>query len=168
MGGLFTGYAYYVFVLRSNQPASRALLPMLVPPVLAFLLAIVVYTHKSTPLADFDRLMKRFNQLNDQAMGVFRLPKTTSAAGVAKAMNDQGVIAWQEAIYLLDEADKLNVPEGYHQHTKLLRQYSTLRLKSFQLLQRSLTDTTHIYDKQIEDYDRQIAMVLGQLNAKKK
>lgn len=168
VGGLFTGYAYYLFVLRSNQPANRALLPMLVPPVLAFVLAILVYTHKSTPLADFDRLMERFNKLNAQAMNVFRLPPNTPAAGVAKAMNDQGVVAWQEAISLLDGADKLDVPEGYHQHTKLLRQYSTLRLKSFQLLQRSLTDTTHIYDKQIEDYDRQIAMVLGQLNAKKK
>ncbi|GAB4007990.1 hypothetical protein GCM10028808_13070 [Spirosoma migulaei] len=168
LGGLFTGYAYYLFVFRANQPAGRALLPMLVPPLLALLLAVLVYTHKSTPLADFDRIMERFNKLNTQAMNVFRLPPNTSATKVAKAMNDQGVVAWQEAIALLDKADKLDLPDGYHQHTKLLRQYSTLRLKSFKLLQRSLTDTTHIYDNQIAIYDQQIATVLSQLNAKKK
>ncbi|QMW01745.1 rhomboid family intramembrane serine protease [Spirosoma foliorum] len=168
LAGLFTGYAYYLFVLRSNQPANRALLPMIVPPVLAIVLAVLVYTYKSNPLADFDRLMGRFNKLNGQAMSVFQLPKTTPAAGVAKAINDQGVVAWEEAINLLDEADKLDLPDGYHQHTKLLRQYTMLRLKSFNLLQRSLADTTHIYDKQIGLYDQQIAAVLEQLSAKKK
>lgn len=168
LSGAFTGYGYYLFVLRANQPASRALLPMIVPPVLALLLTVLVYTQKSNPIADFDRIMGKFNKLNTQAMNVFRLPPNTPAAGVAKAMNDQGVVAWEEAIALLDEADELDLPDGYHQHTKLLRQYSTLRLKSFKLLQRSLTDTTHIYDNQIGIYDQQIATVLGQLNAKKK
>ena len=166
LAGLLFGYTFYFSVLRLGHLSNRNPWQMLIPPVVVFLIATAVYMNTSNAFADYDRIMEKFGQLEKRAMDVLRLPVNTPPSGIAKAINDQGLVAWQQAINLLNDADKLELPEKYRQRNKLLRQYSTLRLNSFRLLQRSLTDTTHIYDKQIDTYDRQIQSVLTELKKK--
>lgn len=166
LAGVLSGYAYYYATLHPSRTTGRTLWPMFIPPLIVIGLAVALYTTTPNPLGDYDRLMERFGNLEKQAMSVFQLPRNTSAAGVAKAIDERGVVAWKQAIDVLDEADKLELPDDYRRRNKLLRQYSTLRINSFKLLERSLTDTTHIYDKQIEDYDRRIQTVLSQLTGK--
>ncbi|GAB4014911.1 rhomboid family intramembrane serine protease [Spirosoma koreense] len=162
LAGLFFGYAFYYSALHPNRTSERTFLTI-IPPIVVGGIATVVYLNTANPMADYERVMKKFGQLDERAMSVFKLPANTSAAGVAKAIDERGLPAWREAIGLLDDASKYKLPAKYQQHTKLLLQYSNLRLRSFTLIQRSLIDTTHVHDQQIEAYDRQIQQVMDQL-----
>ncbi|GAB3941999.1 hypothetical protein GCM10028805_06050 [Spirosoma harenae] len=168
LAGMLFGYTVYFAAFRPNRSATSMFWPILISPVVVFILAAVVYLNTANVLGDYDRIMGKFGRLEQQAMNVFQLPPNTSAAGVAKAINDRGIPAWKQTIELLNEADKLNLPDEYQKRNKLLRQYSQLRLNSFKLLERSLTDTTHVYDQQITNYDRQIQGILKQLKTPKK
>ncbi|WP_093831811.1 rhomboid family intramembrane serine protease [Spirosoma endophyticum] len=163
LAGLLFGYTYYFSALHPSRASTQAGWLLLMPPILTVVTTIVVYVNTGNPFGEYDRLLKRFSLLEAQALSVFRLPPTTSAAGVAKAIDEQGIVSWRKALNVLTEADQLALPEELRQRTKLLRQYGRLRLTSFTLLQRSLRDTTHIYDQQIEDLDRQIYGIQKQL-----
>lgn len=167
LAGVLSGYAYYYAALHHSRTSGRILWPMFIPPLIVIGLAVALYTTTPNSLGDYDRLMEKFGTLEKQAMSVFQLPRNASAADVAKAIDKRGVVAWKQAIAVLDEADKLELPDEYRRRNKLLRQYSTLRINSFKLLEQSLVDTTHIYDKQIEDYDRRVQTVLSELNRKR-
>ncbi|GAB4030826.1 rhomboid family intramembrane serine protease [Spirosoma gilvum] len=163
LAGVMFGYAFYFAALHPSRRGSPVLWPMLIPTAIILVVAGVVYKTTSNPYAEYDRLMTRFGELEKEAMSIFQLPRNTPASGVAKAINEKGIVAWKQAATVLDEVDKLELPDKYRDRNKLLRQYSTLRINSFNLIGRSLTDTTHIYDKQIEDIDRRIETVLNQL-----
>ncbi|WP_080059417.1 rhomboid family intramembrane serine protease [Spirosoma aerolatum] len=166
VAGVLFGYAYYFAALHPSRRGSPIWWPLLVPTAIILVVTGVVYKTTANPFGAYERLMNRFGALEKEAMSVFQLPRNTPASGVAKAINERGITAWKQAITVLNEADKLELPDEYHQRNALLRQYSTLRINSFTLLGRSLTDTTHRYDKQIEDYDRRLQTVLNELKKK--
>lgn len=163
VAGLLFGYTYYFSVLHPSRASTQAGWLLLMPPVLTVIITVFVYVNTGNSWGEYDRLLKQFSQLEAQALNVFRLPPNTPAVGVTKAIDERGIPAWQKALNVLTEADRLTIPEKLRQRTKLLRQYSRLQLTSFTLLQRSLRDTTHIYDQQIEDLDRQVLGIRKQL-----
>lgn len=167
IAGVLFGYAYYFAALHPQRRGSPIGWPMFVPAALILIVTGVVYKTTTNPFGDYERLMNRFGALEKEAMSVFQLPRNTPAAEVAKAINEQGIPAWKQASAVLDETDKLELPDDYRRRNQLLRQYSTLRINSFTLLGRSLADTTHRYDKQIEAYDQRIRTILNELKKKR-
>ncbi len=165
LSGLLTGYTYYLFMLRAGRSANQPLVPLLFPAALVLAMAVLVYAYTDNPMAKYEKIMERFGELERQAMDSFKLPPNTPAKGVADALSERGIPAWQEAIRTLQQADSLELSESLDRRTALLKRYSQLRLNNFQLLQKSLRDTTHAYDTQIEATERQINEVMKQLKA---
>ncbi|GAB4000964.1 hypothetical protein GCM10028807_55670 [Spirosoma daeguense] len=166
LAGLLFGYVFYWAVLRQGYLTNRNSVYLLIPPVVVLLMSAFVYTNTSNVAAEYDRMMNQFGQLEKQAMDALRLPSNTPAAEIANAIDKKGIVACCQAIDLLNKSDKLELPEKLRQRNLLLRQYATLRLNSFKVLKKSLTDTTHAYDQQIANYNRQIQTVLNKLKDK--
>jgi rhomboid protease GluP len=112
--------------------------------------------------------MKEFAALETTALEVFNLPPSTPTNEVLKSIKEAGIKNWEKAIKLLNEVNQLDLPQDYHSRNDALKKYCDLRIKCYELLYRSVDADTHNFDKQIEDYNKQIEVIINSLVGKQK
>jgi rhomboid protease GluP len=111
----------------------------------------------------YDIEMKTFFTNEGMAMEVLKLPKGTAKEELLYGLKDRGIYYWKENLTLLNDVDKLNLPDVLHQRDEMLRQYCDLRIKSYELLYKDLEENTDLYKTQIEQYNKQIYSIMESL-----
>jgi rhomboid protease GluP len=97
------------------------------------------------------------------AIEVFNLPENTPKDQLLYGLKERGIYYWNENIKLIDEAEKLELPDEIHKKNSKLKQYCELRIKSYELYYKTVSENTDIYRFQIENYDRQIGTIINEL-----
>jgi rhomboid protease GluP len=73
------------------------------------------------------------------------------------------LINFNNAIELIDEVDKFELPEFVHNRNTKLRKYCELRVKSFETLYKAISEGTDKYDEDLEQYNLAIEKIIGEL-----
>ena len=97
------------------------------------------------------------------ALEVYSLPKNTPKNELLYGLKDRGIYYWNENIKLIDELEKLNLPDVIHQKNIELKKYCELRIKSYELIYKAVDEDTDKYKDQIENYDKQIETIIKEL-----
>jgi rhomboid protease GluP len=79
------------------------------------------------------------------------------------AVKNEGITSWQESIRVIDEADKLDIPQALKKRNALLRTYSELRLKSYEYHYKIIESNTKQYEDSLQLCITRIELVLEQL-----
>jgi rhomboid protease GluP len=164
VSGALIGYAFIPSLKKPGVPRLKSA-GILIPVIAILIGTIAVYKNLSNDTVVYDVRIKEFVQLETEALQVLSMPENTPDATLLTGIQDKGIPNWKESLKLIDELDKLKLPEAIKERNKLLRTYSELRLKSFELLYKSVAEHSNAYDSQARSYNTQLEAVLKELGA---
>jgi rhomboid protease GluP len=95
--------------------------------------------------------------MESMALEVYGLPEGTPKDELLAEIKYRGIYYWNENIKLLDSFEKLDLPLEIRTRNMLLKEYCQLRINSYELLYKGISEGTDLYTQEIEEYNRQIA-----------
>jgi rhomboid protease GluP len=165
LSGIIVGYSFLPSLRNFHERKLKytviGILSLLVLGVSSF-----VYNNTTNDIGKYDSEMKRFMSMESMALEVQKLPEDAPKDQLLNALNDRGIYYWEENIKLIDDLDKLKLPEELHQRNVKLKRYCQLRIESYNLAIKGLNENNDInkYNSQIEAYNNSIKEILDSFN----
>jgi rhomboid protease GluP len=170
IGGLLTGLIIgYATVPSLRSPQSNALKAITVAllSLLILIASFALYRHLPNDFAAFETRMKEFSAREQEALSIIDLPKGTSDSAYIYKLRQTGITNWQRNIAINNEIAHLDLPAHMLSRNQKLKQYSTLRLKSYELILKNMEEHTSSYNPEIDSYRKQIEAIIQELAAGK-
>ena len=184
VSGLIIGYVYYPSLRVKEDAYQEYDLKKISIGILSFVILFSCYlvylqvpkdvekrflTHqdlKKYDITNYDKKMYEFMSSEREALSVLRLPKETPKEQMLYEIKNRGIYYWNDNIRLIYEVEKYNLPPFLHQRNRILFDYCTLRIKSYELLYKSVENGTDLFQPQIEDLNKQIEKIIKKLSEK--
>ena len=125
--------------------------------------AFFVYTRIPNDIIEYQTKMDAFVANESMALEVYGMPPNTPEEDVLSEIKNRGIYYWQENINLITNLDKLNLPVQIHDRNKILLHYCDLRIKSYDLLYKTISQKTKEYRVDIEAYNKEIMIIIDSL-----
>lgn len=165
IGGLIIGYAYYPSLKKSEEPSLRySTIGIL--SVLIIAASFVVYKKVPNDIVKYDEVMNKFATNETMALKIYQMPKNTAKENLLSEIKDKGLYYWNENIKLINGLERLNIPEILHDRNNKILQYCDLRIKSYNLIYKTINEDTNIYTDSIKHYNVQIKAIMDSLKEK--
>lgn len=161
ISGLIAGYAFYPGLKKPDQPALKfgAIGGLAVMVVVA---AFFVMKNSSNDTDKFQSKMNEVVELEQKALTIYTM-QTDDNAILLKEVRENGIPSWNKALRILYEADALDIPAVLHDRTQKMKTYCKLRLEVYDLIAKGLEENSEQYLPEIEELNRQIDVVVGQI-----
>jgi len=124
---------------------------------------------KTPGQVDFESKMTLFTTNESMALEVFQMPDTISRDAMLYEINDRGIYYWNENVKILDEIQKIDLPDHIKPIVPVLRSYCALRIKSYHFLYNAIEKGGKLADQKEEmnKYNKQIDVLMAKLQAEK-
>lgn len=162
IAGLIIGYAYTFNLDEDDEPNLKYKIVGSLTVAFAIVSSIVC-SGLTNDILVYETKMKDFVDMEKMAMEVYNRINTESKEQLLYDIKDRGIYYWNENINLIDEVDKLNLPEEVHQRNAKIKLYCELRIKSYQLLYKAVSENTDKYKMEVQNYDKQIQAIVDDL-----
>ena len=162
LGGLVIGYALIPSLKKTNENKLKYTTIGLLT-VLILVSSFVVYKKLPNDIGTYDAKIKEFISMEAMALEVYNLPENTPNDKILYGIKDRGIYYWNENIKLLDSFKDLDLPLEIRTKNRLLKEYCELRIKSYELLYKAISEDTDQYKSQIEDYNQKIEAKINEL-----
>ncbi|HEY4155221.1 MAG TPA: rhomboid family intramembrane serine protease [Puia sp.] len=162
ISGIVIGYSFYPGLSKTQDKKLNYGLPAL---LIVALFGFSSWEYRKIPndIVRYDEKMKSFFSMESQALEVFKMPASTPKEQFMSEIKNRGLYYWREDKNLITELDKLDLPEVIHRRNRMLMKYCDLRIASYELIYRSITDDTHSYNDQIRNYNDSIESLIKTL-----
>jgi len=162
VGGLVIGYALIPSLKKSDETKLKfGTIGLL--SILILVSSFVVYKKLPNDIGTYDAKIKEFVSMEAMALEVYNLPRNTPKDKILYGIKDRGIYYWNEDIKLLDSFKDLDLPLEIRTKNRLLKEYCEIRIKSYELLYKAISEDTEQYKSQIEDYNKQIDAKIKEL-----
>lgn len=166
LGGIIIGYVFVPSLKKEGQLNLKfGTIALLVFLVLST--SFVVYKKMPNDYGIYDQKIARFTALETKALEVYKLPKDAPKEQLLKGLKEDGIVNWHKSLAIINELDKLNLPEVFHQRNVLLKKYCELRIKSYDLAYKAIAENTEKYKDEMVGYNVAIQNLLNELTAQK-
>lgn len=162
LSGLVIGYSFYPSLIKPDK---------ILKPITIGILAVVfsigsfgIAKNISSDIGKYDKDMQLFAQLEQKALGLFRLPQTSTDEQILFEIENNGIKNWEESLKLIEKADAYDLPEALHLRNARLKEYCQLRIKSYKTIQKAITEGTNIYDNEINGFNIEIEKIINELS----
>jgi rhomboid protease GluP len=162
IGGIIIGYAF-IPSLKKPEDIKLKLSTIGLLTILILTSSFIVYKNIPNDIGKYDKKMNAFISNESMALEVFNLPGNTPKDQLLYGLKERGIYYWKENIKLIDEVEKLDLPTEIHIKNSKLNQYCELRIKSYELYYKTISEETEIYKFQIENYNMQIGAIINEL-----
>lgn len=160
--GLIIGYAYYPGLKKtvSNISQYTTLIALA-----AFVLttSFVICFNIPNNIGRYDVGMKIFGDNEKKALMLYSEAKAETPADTLKAMVAEGIHYWNENIKIINDLDKLQLPDALHERNKIILDYCNLRLRSYEITGKAISENTSVYDSVLRTYNDSIMTDLNRL-----
>ncbi len=159
VSGILIGYSFCPGLTKSKDKKIEFGLPIVLISTLLIFSSwvynkipkdILQYQEGISQFSVMERKALRFYDKQSQAV----IPLTPQE--LLKEIKDTSIVNWQKGKQLLLDLDKLNIPTVLHERNEKLIMYCDLRIDCFQLMYKSIQDTTQAYNDEIQDYNHSI------------
>jgi rhomboid protease GluP len=162
LGGLVIGYALIPSLKNPNENKLKfGTIGLLT--ILILVSSFVVYKKLPNDIGTYDTKIKDFVSMEAMALEVYNLPSNTPNDKILYGIKDRGIYYWNENIKLLASFKDLDLPLEIRTRNRLLTEYCELRIKSYELLYKAISEDTDQYKSQIEDYNQKIDAKIKEL-----
>ncbi|MDP4185330.1 MAG: rhomboid family intramembrane serine protease [Bacteroidota bacterium] len=171
IGGLLCGLLIgYAFIPSLKKPDESKLKYSIIGSLTVLILVSSFAAYKKIPndIGLYDTKMKEFESMESMALEVYRMPQNTSREKLLYGIKDRGIYYWNENIKLIDSFNEMKLPLEIITRDQLLREYCELRIKSYELLYKAISEDTDKYKEQIEEYNKKIEAKINELGAGQK
>lgn len=163
LGGLVIGYALIPSLKKPDENKLKfGTIGLL--SILILVSSFVVYKKLPNDIGTYDAKIKEFISMEAMALEVYNLPPNTPNDKILYGIKDRGVYYWNENIKLIDSFKDLDLPPEIRTRNRLLKEYCELRIKSYELLYKAISEDTDQYREQIEDYNKQIETKIKEIS----
>lgn len=160
LSGIMIGYGYYAVL------SSQKLKPVIMYVSLSIMTLCYVgyfYLNTTNDLGLYDAKMEEFGLLEQQAMKINEidnLPREQQLEFIQKS----GIDNWKRSIDIILEADKLDLPEVLHEKNYSMIAYCQARIKSYELIYRSVAENSFNYQPEIDLYNKRADSIVQKLS----
>ena len=134
---------------------------------LVFLVAILGYVFSVPEEFDstaYDNKIAEFTENEEEAFQLFDMLGKSDIQSVVEFIDETGIPNWKKNITLLNKLDKLDgLTDEFIQQNQLLREYSQLRIKSYELIKKAVIKQTAEFDQEIESINLKIDALFEEL-----
>ncbi len=166
LGGLVSGFIIgYCLIPGLKKPGERKLKYGTIG-VLTFIImmsSFLVYIKLPNDLGKYDERMKVFAEKETRALELYNFPENTPNEKLLYALKEKGIPLWIENIQLIDSLDVLDLPSEIRTRNRMLKEYCQLRIKSYEVHFKSISEETHRYSAEISRYDTLIQNKINEL-----
>ena len=163
IGGLAIGYAMIPSLKKPDEKKLKYTTIALLA-VLILVSSFGVYRKIPNDIGTYDTKIKEFVSMEAMALEVFNLPQNTPNEKVLTTIKDKGIYYWNENIKLIESFNDLDLPLEIRTRNGILKEYCELRIKSYELIYKSISEDTEQYKEQIESYNKQIEKKISELS----
>lgn len=165
VGGLVIGYALIPSLKKPDKNKLKFVTIGLLT-ILIFISSAIIYKKLPNDIGTYDEKMKEFVSMESMALEVYNMPQDTPNDKILYGIKDRGIYYWNENIKLIDSFKNLDLPLEIRTRNRILREYCELRIKSYELIYKAISENTDQYKSQIEDYNKQIESKIKELGGK--
>jgi rhomboid protease GluP len=170
IGGLVSGMIMGYIMAPGLMAAGRGYKMIATIAVMVVITLVpTAFVYKSIPndIGKYDEQMKRFSSMEALALEVYNLPENTPDEKVLYTIKDIGIYYWQENILLLDSIATLDLPAGLRKRNELLKEYCGLRIKSYNLLYKTVSEQTEQYNNELKAVNAEIEAKIAEIGGNK-
>lgn len=169
IGGLLSGFAMgYLFYPSLKNPDRIDLKLGTIGGITLAVIFGCFTVCKGVPntMADYEAKMRTFESMENMALEVYQLPKTTPRDSVMIEIKDHGLYYWHEMIKMLYKLDQQDLPAQLHERNKALINYCELRIKSYNFIYKAVEENSDRYQDSIKFYNEKIGTAINELKGK--
>ena len=169
IGGLISGLVIgYAFVPSLKKYKNKVLAGATVSALSVILFAFAFFIYKTLPndIGKYSKEMERFVAIETKALEVYNLPPGTANEKILSELKDNGLRYWHENLILVEGLTNLDLPLEIRVKNSMLKEYCELRIKSYQLIYKSIREDTDKYQDNIDSCNHQIETLIKQLSEK--
>ena len=165
LSGLIIGFAF-IPGLRNPDNENLKSWPISIIATIIFIATFIIFKKLPNDLGKYDSLIEQFAANEVKALAILNQKDDgKSKQRIAYELKYEGIPIWDKEIKIIDQADKLNIPDRFHQRNKKLKQYCELRVKSYSLIYKFLDENTFKYQSQIDSCNHQITAIIADLKS---
>jgi len=165
VSGFVIGYLYYPS-LKNPERMDIKLGTISALSVSIIFICFMVYEKMPNDIGQYDTKMRTFASMERMALEVYNIPKTASKDSTLNEIKGRGIYYWNQNIDLLNGLEKLTLPEALHEQDRKLIHYCELRLKSYNLIYKSVDEGTDKYKDSLAIYNKDIEAIVNDLKGK--
>jgi rhomboid protease GluP len=163
--GFMIGYGYYPSLKRPDA-FSFKYLTIGILTLIIISTSFITYINIPNDFGKYQKKIRSFAIIESMALEVLRLPQNTPKEKILYGIKDRGIYYWNQDIKLINDLEKLNLPEVIHERDRRLIRYCNLRIKSYRLLYKTIAENTDKYRDSIKFYDMEIKGIIKGLKHK--
>lgn len=167
VSGMIAGYAFYPSLNDPDDERTSSYTAIALLSITLFVITFMMFRNSTNDIVEYEAKMEKFVSLESLALEVYQMNRNAPKEELLTEIKSRGLFYWTEIINLLDEVDKLNIPEALHEKNHRLREYCELRIKSYQLLYKTIEEGTDQYETEMKAYNAKIKSIIDELTAKK-
>jgi rhomboid protease GluP len=164
VSGLIIGYSFYPSLIKPNSPKIKfgiiGVLSLLIVASSFFVLS----TTSAGDISKYDDEMEQFVLLEEKALSIYNMPETSSDKEYLDEIRNVGIPNWELTFQLIERIELYELPTEIHNRNLKLKQYCDLRIESYELIYKAISEGTDIYQSAIEDYAKKIELIIQQLS----
>jgi rhomboid protease GluP len=164
LSGLVIGYAY-VPGLKQFENSGIKFSTIGVLTVVLLLSSYSVYNSIPNDIVKYDEKMEEFISLEKRALAVYDLPENTPDDKILYEFRGSGIFFWNKSLKLIESCYDLDLPEPVIERNRRLMDYCKLRIKSYELIAKSIEEDSDGYQNEIIRINQEIESIIGELMA---
>ncbi|MBZ4034763.1 rhomboid family intramembrane serine protease [Flavobacterium sp. 17A] len=162
VGGLVIGY---IFIPSLKKPTETKLKFGSIAIISALVLfsSFAIYKKIPNDIATYDAKIQQFITSEKIALEIYNISKSTPKEKILQEIKDKGIYNWQKNIKLVESFKELELPEEIQNRNEILKEYCQLRIKSYDLMYKSVSENSNQYDQQIAECNKLVEAKISEL-----
>lgn len=132
LSGLIIGYGFIPSLENSNLKWIKSL-SLALMSIVAFSVGVLAYKKVPNSMKIYDEKMAKFVTHENMALEVYSMNEGVDKKFALYEIKNRGIYFWNENIAILDELDKLDLPNKLSERNKLLLEYCKLQIAVYEV-----------------------------------
>ncbi len=162
LSGILVGFSFYPG-LKKRESGIIKYTNIILTSALFFGSIFYVYTNTSNDIGEYDKKINEFVEREKAGTKEADLMPGYKDKVTLAIARDSIIMKLNQNIKLLDEMDKLKIPDKFRKKNEILKRYCEVRIKVINLIYKSMTENSDKYDKDIKNTNKQINQIIEEL-----
>jgi len=165
VSGIIIGYIYYPGLQRMDSIKKQLGINAIIAAVV-ILLSVFTIHGLTDDFGIYQKGMASFFSQEAMALEVFKMNANAPKEDILYNIKERGIYYWNENIKLLDDLDKLELPNNIKEKDKKLREYCDLRIKLYQQLYQQVAENDYSNNDEIRARTTEIEKLIEDIKSK--
>lgn len=162
LSGLVIGYTFYPSLIKPDKILKPITIGILI--VIFSIGSFGIVKNITSDINRYDEDMQLFLMLEQKALGLFRLPQTSTDDQVLFEIENNGIKNWEASLKLIEKLDTYDLPDALYLQNARLKEYCQLRIKSYETIKKAIIEGTNKYDDEINGINKEIEEIIIELS----